>query len=162
MFAATLYGTGDIPGTAADLSRALVPLLGEQGARLAFLLGFLAVPVTTTVGMSIACAVGLHEAFGWQPDVRSWRWKFAVLLPQIALLGAWLPGPITLIIVIAAFLALSNNIVGWSFYLMLNDREVLGDHRSKSWGWNAGILVQLTLLNCVAVMWIFNRLGFWG
>ena len=161
VFAATLYGSGDLPTTAAELSTALIPLLGEQGAKLAFLIGFLAVPVTSTVVMSIACAVGLHEAFGWKPDVRSWRWKACVLLPQIALLGAWLPSPILLIIVIAAFLALSNNIVGWSFFLMLNDRAVMGEHRSKSYLWNAGILMQITLLNCVAVMWVFNRLGLW-
>ena len=77
------------------------------------------------------------------------------------MLGAWLPSPILLIIVIAAFLALSNNIVGWSFFLMLNDRTVMGEHRSKSYFWNAGILLQITLLNCVAVMWVFNRLGLW-
>ena len=161
VFAATLYGSGDLPTTAADLSRALIPLLGEQAAKLAFLIGFLAVPVSTTVGMSIACAVGLHEVFGWHPDVKSLRWKACVLLPQVALFAAWLPSPITLIIVIAAFLALSNNIVGWSFFLMLNDHEVMGEHRSKSYVWNLGILVQITLLNCVAVMWVFNRLGFW-
>lgn len=162
VFAATLYGAGDLPATAAELSRALIPLLGEQGAKYAFLIGFLAVPVTTTVGMSIACAVGLHEAFGWDPDVKSLRWKACVLLPQIALLGAWLPSPITLIIVIAAFLALSNNIVGWSFYLLLNDPGLLREHRCKSYVWNLGILIQITLLNCVAVMWVFNRIGLWG
>lgn len=161
VFAATLYGSGDLPSTAADLSRALIPLLGEQGAKYAFLIGFLAVPITTTVGMSIACAVGLHEAFGWDPDVRSARWKICILLPQIALLGAWLPSPITLIIVIAAFLALTNNIVGWSFYLLLNDPEVMAEHRCKSRLWNLGILAQITLLNCVAVMWVFNRMGLW-
>lgn len=162
VFAATLHGNGDLPTTAADLSRALIPLLGEQGAKYAFLIGFLAVPITTTVAMSIACAVGLHEAFGWEPDVKSWRWKACVLLPQVALLGAWLPSPIMLIIVIAAFLALSNNIVGWSFYLLLNDPEVMGEQRCKSRFWNLGILVQITLLNCVAVMWVFNRMGLWG
>lgn len=162
VFAATLHGAADLPTTAIELSRALIPLLGEQLAAYAFLVGFLAVPVTTTVAMSIACAVGLHEAFGWRPDVESRRWQACVLLPQIALLGAWLPSPITLIIVIAAFLALSNNIVGWSFYLLLNDPQVMGEHRSKSYLWNLGILVQVTLLNCVAIMWIFNRMGLWG
>ncbi len=161
VFAATLYGSGDLPTTATELSRALIPLLGETGAKLAFLIGFLAVPVTTTVGMSIACAVGLHEAFGWRPDVKSLRWKACVLLPQVGILAAWLPSPFMLIIIIAAALALSNNIVGWTFYLMLNDREVMAEDRSKSYIWNLGILFQITLLNCVAVMWVFNRMGLW-
>ena len=162
VFAGTLYGSGDVPGTAIALSQSLIPLLGEKAAAYAFLIGFFAVPVTTTVAMSIACAVGIHEAFRWQPDVRSWRWKACILLPQVALLGAFMPNPIGLIIIIAAFLSLTNNIVGWSFFLLFNDREVLGKHRSTSWIWNLGILVQVTLLNSVAIMWVFNRLGLWG
>ncbi len=162
VFAATLHGAGAAPTTAVELSSALIPLLGETVAEFAFLIGFLAVPITTTVALGIVCAVGMHETFGWDPDVRSWRWKACVLMPQIALLGAFLPSPLTLIIVIAAFLALSNNIVGWSFFLLLNDVEVMGANRSKSYLWNLGILLQVTLLNCVAAMWIFNRLGLWG
>lgn len=161
VFAGTLYGSGDLPTSATDLSAALMPLLGETGAQFAFLLGFLVVPITTSVGLGIVCAVGLHETFGWDPDVRSWRWKACVLLPQVGLLASSYPSPLLLIIVIAAFLALSNNVVGWSFYLLLNDAEVLGEHRSKSYLWNLGVLLQITLLNCVAALWVFNRLGLW-
>ncbi|MEL7029996.1 MAG: divalent metal cation transporter, partial [Pseudomonadota bacterium] len=153
---------GDLPQTAAELSAALVPLLGETGAEFAFYVGFLAVPITSTVVMCIACAIGVHEAFGWKPDVRSWRWKLAILAPQIGLFGAFFPSPLMLIIVIAAVLSLTNNIVGWTFYLMLNDKDVLGEDRAKSRLWNIGILVQVTLLNGVAITYVFNRLGMWG
>lgn len=162
VFAATLYGSGELPATAIELSKALAPLLGETGAQYAFLIGFLAVPITTTVAMSIACAVGVHEAFGWRPDVRSPRWIACILLPQVGLIAAFAPTPIALIIIIAAALSLTNNIVGWSFFLMLNDKDVLGVHRIRSRVWNMGILLQITLLNCVAIMWVFNRLGLWG
>ncbi len=161
VFAGTLYGSGGLPTSAAELSRALLPLLGETGSQVVFLLGFLAVPITTTVGMSLAGAVAVHEAFGWRPDVRSRRWKVCVLLPQIAFLAAWFPSPLWLIIILAAFLSLSNNIVGWSFYLLFNDRAVLGEHRCKSYLWNLGILAQITLLNGVAIAYVFNRLGLW-
>lgn len=161
LFAGTIYGSTETPSTAVGLSRALVPLLGETGAALVFLVGFLAVPITTTVVMSIACAIGMHEMFDWEPDVRSVRWKACVLLPQIALLGAWLPNPVALIIVIAAFLSLTNNIVGWSFFLLLNDRRVMRKSAPRSYLWNVGILLQVTLLNCVALMWVFNRFGLW-
>jgi len=119
------------------------------------------VPITTTVAISILCAIGFHELFNWKPDVRSWRWKITVLLPQIALLGAWLPSPVTLIIFIAAALSLTNNIVGWSMFLMLNDKKILGENRSKSYLWNVGIMIQVTLLNSVAIMWVLNRFGMW-
>ncbi|MEM9263073.1 MAG: divalent metal cation transporter [Pseudomonadota bacterium] len=162
VFAATLFGSSQSPETAQQLASALVPLLGETGASYAFLIGFLAVPITTTVGMSIACAVGVHEMMGWDPDVRSWRWKLSILAPQIGLFAAFAPSPIFLIIIIAAALSLSNNIVSWSFFLLLNDSKVMGENRSRSYCWNLGILVQVTLLNGVAIMWILNRFGLWG
>ncbi|MEM6414430.1 MAG: divalent metal cation transporter [Pseudomonadota bacterium] len=162
VFAATLFGSTNIPTSAPQLSAALVPLLGEKGAAFAFQIGFLAVPITTTVGMSIACAVGVHEMMGWDPDVKSWRWKLSILAPQIGLLAAFAPSPIFLIILIAAALSLSNNIVSWSLFLLLNDKEVLGANRSRSYFWNLGILVQITLLNGVAIMWVLNRFGLWN
>ena len=161
VFAGTLYASGDVPRTAAELARALVPLLGETGAQYAFMIGFLAVPVTSTIGLCLLSAIGIHAVFGWQPDVRSWRWKVCLLLPQVGFLAAWYPSPVTLIIVIAAALSLTNNIVGWSFYMMLNDRKLLGAARSRSPVWNLGIMVQVTLLNCVAITYVFNRLGWW-
>jgi len=162
VFAATLHGTSHIPDSASDLSRALVPVLGETFSKYAFLIGFLAVPITTTVVMSIACAIGVHEALGWRPDIRSWRWKLTILLPQIAFLAAYSANPIVLIVAIAAALALTNNIVGWSIFLMMNDRNILGASVISSRLWNIGMLIQVTLLNCVAIMWVFNRLGLWG
>ena len=161
VFAATLYATGDVPRTAAELARALVPLLGETGAQYAFMIGFLAVPLTSTVGLCLLSAIGIHEVFGWRPDPRSTRWKVCLLLPQIGFLAAWYPNPVLLIILIAAALSLTNNIVGWSFYMMLNDAELLGEARSTSRIWNLGVMVQVTLLNCVAITYVFNRLGWW-
>ena len=55
-----------------------------------------------------------------------------------------------------------NNIVGWSFYMLLNDRRALGENRCKSYFWNLGILLQITLLNGIAIIYIFNRLGWWS
>jgi Mn2+/Fe2+ NRAMP family transporter len=162
VFAGTLYGAPSPPQTAAELARALAPLLGERAARAVFYLGFLAVPITTTVGMSLAGTIALHEAFGWQPDPRSWRWRAAILLPQVGFLAAWFPSPLLLVIIIAGLLSVTNNVVGWSLYLLFNDREVLGEHRSRSYLWNLGILAQVTLLNLVAIAYVFNRLGWWG
>lgn len=161
VFAGTLYKQGLHPETAPELAQALMPLLGQTWSQVMFYIGFLAVPITTTVGMSLACAMAIHEAFGWKPDTNSWRWRLSALLPQIGFLAVWYPNPIWLVIVIGAFLSLTNNIVGWSFYLLLNDKRVLGENRSKSYLWNLGILFQITLLNCIAIIYIFNRLGWW-
>ena len=161
VFAATLFPQGVRPESAAELAAALMPLLGPDWSQILFYVGFLAVPVTTTVGMSLAGAMAIHEAFGWEPDTSSWRWRISALLPQIAFLAAWNARPVWLVIAIAAFLSLANNVVAWSMYLLLNDREVLGPDRSRSYIWNLGILLQVTLLNAIAVTYILNRLGWW-
>lgn len=162
LFAGTFHAPGlEAPQTAPELAEALAPLLGDRGAQVLFFLGFLAVPVTTTVGMSIAGAMGLHEALGWEPDVRSGRWKAAILLPQIGLVGAWAANPVWIVIAIAAFLSLSTNVVGWSMYLLLNDPAVMGEDRAKSYLWNLGILLGITTLNAVAIVYVMNRFGWW-
>jgi Mn2+/Fe2+ NRAMP family transporter len=161
VFAGTLNKIGLTPETAPELARALVPLLGSTWSQILFYVAFLAVPVTTTVGMSLAGAIAIHEAFGWEPDTSSWRWRVSALLPQVGFLAVWYPRPVWLVVAIAAFLSLSNNIVGWSFYLLLNDKRVLGEDRCKSYFWNLGIMLLLTLLNGVGIIYIFNRLGWW-
>lgn len=162
LFAGTFHAPGlDAPRTAPELAGALAPLLGDRGAEALFFLGFLAVPITTTVGMSIAGAMGLHEAMGWDPDVRSWRWMIAVLLPQVGLVGAWAANPVWIVIAIAAFLSLSGNIVGWSMYLLLNDPAVMGGDRARSYLWNLGIVLGITILNGVAIVYVMNRFGWW-
>ncbi|MCY3546624.1 MAG: divalent metal cation transporter [Gemmatimonadetes bacterium] len=161
VFAATLFPQGITPESAPELAAALMPLLGPTWSQILFYVGFLAVPITTTVAMSLAGAMAIHEAFGWEPDTASWRWKISALLPQVAFLAAWNANPVWLVIFIAAFLSLANNVVGWSMYLLLNDRRVLGEDRSKSYLWNLGILLQVTLLNAIAITYIFNRLGLW-
>lgn len=162
LFAGTFFSPGlEAPGTAPELARALAPLLGVRGAEILFYVGFLAVPVTSTVGMSLAGAMALHEALGWEPNVQSWRWKISILLPQIGFLGVWSDNPVWMVIAIAAFLSLSNNVVGWSMYLLFNDPAVMGADRARSYAWNVGILLQITLLNAIAIVYVMNRFGWW-
>jgi manganese transport protein len=161
VFAGTLHQQGIHPETAPELAQALMPLLGHTWSQVLFYIGFLAIPITTTVGISLAGAMAIHEAFGWKPDINSWRWRICVLLPQIGFLAVWYPRPIWLIIGIGAFLSLSNNIVGWSIYMLFNDKRVLGENRNSSYIWNLGILLQVTLINCIAIIYVFNRLGWW-
>ncbi|MBN1223715.1 MAG: divalent metal cation transporter, partial [Candidatus Aminicenantes bacterium] len=161
VFAGTLHKLGAHPESAPELARALIPLLGHTWSQVLFYVGFLAIPITTTVGMSLACAIAVHEAFGWKPDVNSWRWRICALLPQIGFLAVFYPRPIWLVIAIGAFLSLTNNVVGWSIYLLFNDKRVLGENRNRSYFWNLGILLQITLINAIAIIYVFNRLGWW-
>ncbi|MGH9348118.1 MAG: divalent metal cation transporter [Vicinamibacterales bacterium] len=159
--AETLQGSGARPEQAQDLARALVPLFGEFWAEVFFYLGTVALPISTTVGMSIATAIVIHEAFGWPADTSSLRWKISALLPQIGFLGVWYSRPIWLVIMIGAFLSLTKHFVGWSYYLLLNDPRALGCHTSGSYVWNAGMMLEVTLLNCVSISFVLTLLGLW-
>jgi Mn2+/Fe2+ NRAMP family transporter len=161
VFAEALLPLGAPPQTAPELSRALEPLLGATWAPILFYVGFLAVPITSTVGMSIAGAMAIHEAFGWKQDPESWRWRVTALLPQVAFVAVWHPRPVWLVIAIGAFLSLTDNIVAWSMYLLVNDERALGEDRVQSRFWNLGLLLQVTLLNSIAILYVFNRLGWW-
>jgi len=161
VFARTLYVQGASPDNAQELARALMPLLGEKWSQVMFYFGFLAVPITTTIGMSLAGAMAIHEAFNWKPDTSSWRWKICILLPQMGCLAVFFPDPLGLVITIAAFLSLTNIVVGWSFYLLINDKSVMKENRSKSYLWNLGMLLQITLLNAIAITYVLNQLGLW-
>ena len=109
----------------------------------------------------LAGAMALHEALGWEPDVTSGRWKVAILLPQIGLIGAWATNPVWLVIGIAAFLSLSANVVGWSMYLLFNHPAVLGEDRTRSYVWNLGIVLYITLINATAIVYVMNQFGWW-
>jgi Mn2+/Fe2+ NRAMP family transporter len=161
VFAQTLHQAQVRPETAQDLAQALAPALGGFWSQVFFYLGLLAVPITTIVGMSIAGTIALHDALGWKPDPESLRWKIVALLPQIGCLGVWYPRPLWLVIIIGAFLSLTQNIVAWSFYLLMNDRSVLGEDRCKSFFWNVGMVANITLINCVAIMYVLSQLGLW-
>ena len=160
VFAETLQGQ-PTPESAPELARALEPLLGAFWSQLLFYLGFLAVPITTIVGLGLLTAIAIHEAMGWEPDTASWRWKVCALLPQVGVLAAWYGRPIWLIIIVGAFLSLTQNFVGWSYYLLLNDKAVLGERRSRSAFWNAGMLLDITLINCVSVIYLLTLLKIW-
>jgi manganese transport protein len=159
--AATLHPLGIRPETAPELAEALAPALGHYWSQVLLYVGALAMPINTTVGMSIATAIAIHEAFGWTADTQSWRWTVTALLPQVGILGVWYPRPLWLVIVIGAFLSVTKNFVGWSFYLLLNDRRVLGEHRCQSYWWNLGVMLNVTLLNCMVIAYVLSRMGLW-
>jgi len=52
-------------------------------------------------------------------------------------------------------------VVGWSMYLLLNDPAVLGEDRSKSYLWNLGIVLGITMMNAVAIVYLMNKFGWW-
>ncbi len=162
VFAGTLHKVGITPETAPELAASLAPLLGPTWSSVLFYIAFLAVPISTTVGHG-ASPEPSPSTKPWDGH-RTHGHGGGRSAPSSPTSVSWLcgiPRPIWLVIAIAAFLSLATNIVGWSFYLLLNDRRLLGEDRSKSYLWNLGIMLQITLLNCVAIVYVLNRIGWW-
>lgn len=151
-----------VPEDAVHLAAAFTPLLGSRIGSIFFYVAFLAVPITSIVGLNIVCAIGFFEAFGWKPDVKSLRWKVCALLPSTGFLAVWTQRPLWLVILITAFISLTNNFAGWSVFLLVNDQRVMNGDRIKNYFWNLGMLVALCFVNAGAIVYVFNRLGFFG
>lgn len=160
LFAGTLFRQGISAETAQDLALSLAPALGATLSQLVFYLGFLAVPLTTTVAMSLAGAMAVFDAFGLERRERPWLWRGLVMLPQLALVAVWVPEirPLWLVVGLAALMVLTNNLVAWSLYLLLNDDRVLSRDKQPGFGWNLGIVTHATFLNCAAILYVMNRL----
>ncbi len=56
---------------------------------------------------------------------------------------------------------LSANVVGWSMYLLFNHPAVLGEDRTRSYVWNLGIVLYITLINATAIVYVMNQFGWW-
>ena len=160
VFAQTLGASGAaIPEDAIQLAAAFTPLLGSTFGAIFFYLAFLAVPITSIVGLNIVCAIGFFEAFGWTPDVRSLRWKICALLPSTGFLAVWTSRPLWLVVLVTAFISLTNNFAAWSIFMLVNDKEVMRKDYIKSYFWNLGMLLAICFVNAAAIVYVFNRMG---
>ncbi len=160
VFAETLGVSGSpVPEDAIQLASAFTPLLGSSLGSIFFYIAFLAVPITSIVGLNIVCAIGLFEAFGWNPDVNSLKWKICALLPSTGFLAVWTSRPLWLVVFVTAFISLTNNFAGWSIFLLVNDKNVMRGDRVKNYAWNLGMMLALCFVNGAAIVYVFNRFG---
>jgi manganese transport protein len=163
VFAQTLGASGaPVPEDAVQLAHAFTPLLGSQFGSIFFYLAFLAVPITSIVGLNIVCAIGIFEAFRWKPDVSSLRWKICALIPSTGFLAVWTSRPLWLVIFVTAFISLTNNFAAWSIFMLVNDKAVMKADRVKNYFWNLGIMLAICFVNAAAIVYVFNRFGVFG
>lgn len=163
VFAQTLGAShAPVPENATELAAAFAPLLGSKFGAIFFYLAFLAVPVTSIVGLNIVCAIGIFEAFGWKPDVKSLRWKLCALIPSTGFLAVWTSRPLWLVIAVTAFVSLTNNFAAWSIFLLVNDRAALKNNVVQNYFWNLGMMIAICSVNAAAIVYVFNRIGIFG
>ena len=162
VFAATLFPQGITPESAPELAAALMPLLGPTWSQILFYVGFLAVPITTTVGMSLAGAMAIHEALGMGAGH-----VVVALETHRAAPADRLPGRVER----------ASGVAGHRDRRIPVAREQRGrmvhvpaaQRPGGCWGATGasricgtwGSCCRSPLLNAIAITYVFNRLGWW-
>lgn len=67
-----------------------------------------------------------------------------------------------LVILVTAFISLTNNFAAWSIFLLVNDKLVMKKDVVKNYLWNLGMMLAICFVNAGAITYVFNRLGMFG
>jgi manganese transport protein len=122
----------------------LAPLLGSV-ARSFFAAGLLCAGITSAITAPLAAAYATAGVLGWQRDLRSWRlravWGVIVLLGTgLAMIGQ---SPVAAIIVAQAINGVLLPAVAVFLLIVMNRRELLGEHTN---GWLANLSGTLVVV----------------
>ncbi|MGW0828559.1 Nramp family divalent metal transporter [Streptomyces sp. NPDC002845] len=118
--------------SAADMAAQLEPLLGSW-AQSFFALGLFAAGLTSAITAPLAAAFAVSGALGWKPDLKATRfraiWALVLLTGTIfAVLGE---SPVTAILFAQAANGLLLPVIAVFLLVVMNRRDLLGDHRNN-------------------------------
>ncbi len=142
--AAALFGTGRGVESAADMAAQLEPLLGPS-AKYFFAFGLLAAGITSSVTAPLAAAYATAGVFGWKRDLRDPKFKmlWAIIIvvgTTFAIMGS---SPTQAIVFAQAANGLILPIIAVFLLMVMNRRDLLGDHVNTKAGNVAGGIVVL-------------------
>lgn len=118
--------------SAAEMAAQLEPLLGSW-AQAFFALGLFAAGLTSAITAPLAAAFAVSGALGWKPDLKTIRfraiWALVLLAGTVfAVLGE---SPVTAILFAQAANGLLLPVVAVFLLVVMNRRDLLGDHRNS-------------------------------
>lgn len=124
----------------------LAPLLGSV-ARSFFAAGLLCAGITSAITAPLAAAYATAGVLGWQRDLRSWRlravWGVIVLIGTgLAVVGQ---SPVAAIIVAQAINGVLLPVVAVFLLIVMNRRELLGEHTNGRLANLSGTLVVVVV-----------------
>lgn len=142
--AAAFFAAGVGIEDAGAMAQQLEPLLGRT-SQVVFALGLLAAGVTSAVTAPLAAAFAIAGALGWSCDLKAWRfrgvWAAIVLVGTLfAVAGG---SPVQAIVFAQAANGLVLPVIAVFLLMVMNRRDLLGDHVNGPAGNLAGVLVVL-------------------
>lgn len=129
--ASSMFTEGLGVESAADMATQLEPLLGSW-AQAFFALGLFAAGITSSITAPLAAAYAVSGALGWKPDLKSTRFRatWAVVLVTGTIFAVLGQSPVTAILFAQAANGLLLPIVAIFLLVVMNRRDLLGDHRN--------------------------------
>jgi manganese transport protein len=114
-----------------DAAQALTPVMGANVGRIVFNLGFIAMTCGAISAHMVVCGFTVCEMFKLEYTV--WRYRLFTLTPVIGLLGVVTTTPLWLPVAASAIAFTMLPIAYFSFLVMNNKRNYLGDAVGKGW-----------------------------
>jgi manganese transport protein len=142
--AAAFFAAGVGIEDAGSMAEQLEPLLGRT-SQVVFAIGLLAAGITSAVTAPLAAAFAISGAIGWGRDLKSWRFRsvWAIIIVVGTVFAATGGSPVEAIVFAQAANGLILPIIAVFLLLVMNRRDLLGDHVNGPVGNVAGAVVVL-------------------
>lgn len=130
--AVAFEGNEQLAGSASDLSKGLVPLLGNN-ATLFLALGFLAAGFSSSVTAPLAAAYATSELMGWKKDLRGKKFRIIwIVVLLTGLIFASLGYKPTLVILFSqAANGILLPVIALFLLWIMNDKKIMGKHTNS-------------------------------
>lgn len=151
--AAAFFVTGITVEDAGMMAEQLEPLLGRT-SQVVFATGLLAAGLTSAITAPLAAAFAISGAMGWGRDLTSWRFRgvWAVIIVIGMLFAVFGGSPVEAIVFAQAANGLLLPLIAIFLIVVMNRRDLLGEHRNGVGGNVAGGIVVLIVVG----LGIFN------
>jgi manganese transport protein len=142
--AMAFYGQDGSPTTGSDLARQLEPLLGGW-AKYFIGLGLFSAGISSAITAPLAAAWATSGVLGWNPDMRSRRFRAVWMVILLAGVGFAVLGfrPIEVIVFAQAANGILLPVIAIYLVWVMNSRTVMGAHKN---GWLSNLLGGLVIL----------------
>lgn len=143
--ASTFFGTAEMFDSVGDMAGQLGPVFGPA-AKYFFATGLLAAGLTSAITAPLAAAYATAGVLGWEQNLRTWRmrsvWGAIVIVGTI--LAALASSPVTAILFAQAANGILLPFVAIFLLIVMNRRDLLGEHTNGPIANLLGGIVVLT------------------
>jgi len=150
-----------------DLARSLQPLTGEFFANIIFGVGVLGMTLSTITLLMLNSGFVICEMLGIPP--KGWPHRFGTLAAAIGALGPFVWGgeraAFYLVVPTSVFGMILLPVAYWTFFLMMNQRSLLGDEMpqgGRRLAWNGLMALAAAIATVASVSSVWAKAGTYG